>query len=214
MGIDNPPTITGTVSTMSIVSANGFAGTVANPTTTPAVTISTTITGITKGNGTALSAATAGTDYSAGTSGLATGLVISTTGTGALTVVAAPSGTVVGDTDTQTLTNKRVNPRTATIASSATPTPNADTTDFFYITAQAAGATFGAPTGTPVEGQRLTIRIKDNASPRTLAYNAIYRAGTDVALPTTTVASKTMYLGFIYNFEDTTWDFVSSIGNI
>lgn len=53
----------GTVSTVSVVSANGFAGTVANATSTPAITISTTVSGILKGNGTAISQATAGTDY-------------------------------------------------------------------------------------------------------------------------------------------------------
>lgn len=53
----------GSVTTVSVVSANGLAGTVANPTTTPAITLSTTITGILKGNSTAISAAVAGTDY-------------------------------------------------------------------------------------------------------------------------------------------------------
>lgn len=53
----------GTVTSVSVVSANGFAGTVATPTTTPAITLSTTITGLVKGNGTSISAATAGTDY-------------------------------------------------------------------------------------------------------------------------------------------------------
>ena len=53
----------GTVTTVSVVSANGFAGSVANATTTPAITLSTTITGLLKGNGTAISAASAGTDY-------------------------------------------------------------------------------------------------------------------------------------------------------
>jgi len=53
----------GTVTSVSVVSANGFAGTVATATTTPAITISTTITGLLKGNGTAISAAVAGTDY-------------------------------------------------------------------------------------------------------------------------------------------------------
>jgi hypothetical protein len=60
---------TGTVSTVSVTSANGFAGTVANPTTTPAITISTSVTGLLKGNGTAISAATSGTDYAPATSG-------------------------------------------------------------------------------------------------------------------------------------------------
>lgn len=70
---------TGTVTSVSVVSANGFAGTVANATTTPAITLSTTVTGLLKGNGTAISAATAGTDFQApitltttGTTGAAT----------------------------------------------------------------------------------------------------------------------------------------------
>ena len=53
----------GTVTSASVVSANGFAGTVATATTTPAITLSTSIMGVLKGNGTAISAATAGTDY-------------------------------------------------------------------------------------------------------------------------------------------------------
>jgi hypothetical protein len=49
----------GTVTSVSVVSANGFAGSVANPTTTPAITISTSINApILAGNGTALIAAT------------------------------------------------------------------------------------------------------------------------------------------------------------
>jgi hypothetical protein len=55
----------GTVTTVSVVNANGFNGSVANAGTTPAITISTTVTGILKGNGTAISAATAGVDYMA-----------------------------------------------------------------------------------------------------------------------------------------------------
>jgi hypothetical protein len=51
---------TGTVTTVSVVSANGFAGTVATAGTTPAITLTTSITGILKGNGTAISAAVAG----------------------------------------------------------------------------------------------------------------------------------------------------------
>ncbi len=85
----NATTSGGTVTTVSIVSANGFAGTVATATTTPAITLTTSISGMLKGNGTAISAATSGTDYSAGTSALATGIVKSTTTTGALTIAVA-----------------------------------------------------------------------------------------------------------------------------
>ena len=54
---------TGTVTSVSVVSTNGMAGTVAKATTTPAITLSTTVTGILKGDGTAISAAAAGKDY-------------------------------------------------------------------------------------------------------------------------------------------------------
>jgi len=59
----------GTVTNVSVTSANGFAGTVATATSTPAITLSTTVTGLLKGNGTAISAATSGTDYAPATSG-------------------------------------------------------------------------------------------------------------------------------------------------
>ena len=60
---DIPVLSYGTVTSVSVVSANGFAGTVATATTTPAITLTTTITGLLKGNGTAISAAVANTDY-------------------------------------------------------------------------------------------------------------------------------------------------------
>ncbi len=52
----------GSVTAVSIATANGFAGSSSGG-ATPALTITTTITGILKGNGSAVSAATAGTDY-------------------------------------------------------------------------------------------------------------------------------------------------------
>jgi hypothetical protein len=76
---------TGTVTTVSVVSANGLAGTVATAGTTPAITLSTTITGLLKGNGTAISAATANTDYLAVNNPVYTGAL----GTGTLTYTPA-----------------------------------------------------------------------------------------------------------------------------
>lgn len=53
----------GTVTSVSVSSANGFAGSVANPNTTPSIQIETTVDGILLGNGTSVTAAVAGTDY-------------------------------------------------------------------------------------------------------------------------------------------------------
>ena len=53
---------TGTVTAVSVASANGLAGTSSGG-ATPQLTLSTSVSGLVKGNGTALSAATAGTDY-------------------------------------------------------------------------------------------------------------------------------------------------------
>lgn len=137
-------------------------------------------------------------------------------------VINTPTGIVKGDVGlgnvdntsdatknsaTATLTNKRITAREATEASNATPTPNADTTDIHTITALAAAAAFAVPSGTPTQGQSLMIRIKDNGTARALSYNAIYRA-IGVTLPTTTVISKTLYLGMIYNSTDTKWDVI------
>ena len=75
----------GTVTSASVVSANGFAGSVATATTTPAITISTSITGLLKGNGTAISAATAGTDYVIPSGNTATATTLATGRTLAIT---------------------------------------------------------------------------------------------------------------------------------
>ena len=96
-----------------------------------------------------------------------------------------------------------------TTASSATPAPTGGSLrNLFTVTALEEGATFAAPSGTAANGNRLVIRIKDNGTARSLAWNAIYRA-MEFALPDTTVVDKTMYLGFIYNSADSKWDMVA-----
>ena len=56
------PSSGGTVTAVSVASANGFTGTSSGG-ATPALTLATSITGMLKGNGTAISAGTAGSDF-------------------------------------------------------------------------------------------------------------------------------------------------------
>jgi len=97
-------------------------------------------------------------------------------------------------------------------ATNAAPTPNADTTDLYYLSALSDVATFGAPTGAPTEGQKLIVRILDAGVAKNLAWNAgaggyIARG---IALPTTTVISKYLYVGLIYNAIANKWDCIAT----
>lgn len=117
---------------------------------------------------------------------------------------------------TTTFTNKRINPRIVTAASYTTDTGTAldvSTCDEFDVTAQAGALKLNNPGGTPVNGQKLIVRIKDNGTARALTYDTQFRASSDLALPTTTVLGKTLYMGFIYNSADSKWDLLALLNN-
>ena len=110
----------GSVTSTSVVSANGFAGTVATATSTPAITLTTSVTGVLKGNGAAISAATAGTDYVTPTGTetltnktLTAPIISSISNTGTLTLPTS-TDTLVGRATTDTLTNKTLTSPTLT----------------------------------------------------------------------------------------------------
>lgn len=100
----------GTVTSVSVVSANGFAGTVASPTSTPAITISTSVNGILLGNGTSVSAAAttgSGSVVLATSPTLVTpalGVATATTVNGLTFTAQATGFTIAGGTVSKTLT--------------------------------------------------------------------------------------------------------------
>jgi hypothetical protein len=102
-------------------------------------------------------------------------------------------------------------PRVQQVASSATVTPVAGTNDLVEVTAQAAALALANPSGTPVNGQAMIIRIKDNGTSRTISFGADYRAfGTSITSISTTI-SKWKVITMIYNSTDSKWDVMSII---
>jgi hypothetical protein len=122
-------------------------------------------------------------------------------------VTVAIDSTVATLTGTQVLTNKEVVKRVVAVADGTSITPDADTSDIVtQANTQAIGTlTMNAPSGSAVNGQGLVIRMSSTAV-QTFAWNAIYQGSADLPLPlTTSGASKTDYLGFIYNSTTTKW---------
>ena len=100
--------------------------------------------------------------------------------------------------------------RTIALTTATIITPD-NVTDQYAVTALATAATVNPPTGTVTDGQKITIRLKDNGTAQTLTWvttSGAYRIiGT--VLPTVTVSSKVVYIGCIYNSQDNYWDVVS-----
>jgi hypothetical protein len=109
------------------------------------------------------------------------------------------------------LTSLGVIRRTGSVASSATPTINTDAVDLFEITALAVAITSMTTnlSGTPADGQTLIVSITDNGSPRAITWGASFEASGNVSLPTTTVTSTRMDVGFIWNAATSKWRCVS-----
>jgi len=133
----------GTVTNVSVTSANGFTGTVANSSTNPAITLTTSITGLLKGSSGALVQATSGSDYSIGTSSLGTGILKSTTGTGALSIAVAGDFPILNQNTTgnaaTVTTNANLTGAVTSIGNATSITANAVTNSML---AQEATQTF------------------------------------------------------------------------
>ena len=168
----------GTVSAISVVTANGLAGTSDGNASAPALTLTTTITGVLKGNGTAISAATVGTDYSVGTSALATGILKSTTTTGALSIA------VAGDFPTlnQNTTGSAATLTTARSVYGNSFNGSADLTQIIASTFGGTGNGFTKFTGPATSEKTFTL---PNASATILTDNAAVTAAQGGTGPTT-----------------------------
>jgi hypothetical protein len=174
---------TGTVTAVSVATANGLAGTSSGG-ATPALTLSTSVTGVVKGNGTALSAASAGTDYVA--PGTATNFTALQTFTGtssnlaakllnakeAVTVSAtAATGTINYDVTTQSVLfyttdasgNWTLNVRASSGTSLDSALSTGESVTIAFLVTQ--GATAYYQSGFQVDGSAVTPQWQGGTAP-------------------------------------------------
>jgi len=133
-----------------------------------------------------------------------------------LTAAHGATGAVVGTTNDQTVTNKRIQPRVDP-TTSGNLTPDVSLYDFYTRTQGGGSITFGAPIGTPVNGEVITFRIKNTSTTTsiTFSWNSIYRAIVASALPASLGYSSTAgyisvaHYGFKYNAADSKWEYIA-----
>lgn len=140
-----------------------------------------------------------------------------TASTGAFTTITATTSISISSvavptiSSTSTLTNKWIQPRVlASTANSATPTLNTDSYDMMVITGQSTAITSFTTnlTGTPVNGQKLWISITGTGA-IAITWGASFESST-VTLPTTTVTTARLDVGFVWNVATSKWRCVAS----
>ena len=168
-------------------------------------------------SGTALPVANGGTGVSnnpASTITISGAFGTTLTVSGTTTITLPTSGTLSTLAGTETLTNKRITPRISSASNITSPLAwNSDNFDQYASTAQSEALTINADAGTPTNGQKIIFRFKDNGTARALTWttgtsNSFRAVG--ITLPTTTVASKTLYVGCVYNSADSRWDAIAT----
>lgn len=216
----------GTVVSFSFVDANGISGVVSNPTTNPSLTL--TLGNITPSNVASVGNVSAGSGTIAGSSTAAVVAPNAAAGAnGAVSLRPDGYGSAVGEllvtgttftwgtiaVATQPFVASAVaaklsrDPVVQLLASASTITAAA-ADDAVIVTALAAAAVIANPSGAAPNERRLWYRIKDNGTARGLSWGSEFRAA-GKSLPTTTVAGKTLRVGFLRNATDIRWDCVA-----
>lgn len=112
---------------------------------------------------------------------------------------------------TATLTNKRRTFRVDSQTTTDTITPEISTYDIFVRTAQAHALVINNhSTSTPTDGEMIEFVIQSDATPRAITYGTNYVAKAGTALPSTTVASKSLTLLFQWRADLSKYNLLAS----
>lgn len=109
----------------------------------------------------------------------------------------------------RTADDLRLKPRATTTASTATLTPDIDSYNVYYVTAQAVALTIANPTGTKHSGDVIIIHIKDNGTTRAITYGTDYVNISGLDTITTTTVNKWQTLGIQWNATASKWHVIS-----
>lgn len=113
-------------------------------------------------------------------------------------------------------------PGTRTLPATTTTSPfswNSDNYDQYSFSALDASITINADLGTPVDGQKMTFRVQDNGTIRTLTFTGgssksfkpigVTMTASGSNWTYTTTANKKTYFGCVYSAVDARWDIVA-----
>jgi hypothetical protein len=128
-------------------------------------------------------------------------------------VTTALGFTPISASSTDTLTNKRIQPRVLSAASATTFAVNADSYDVaeMIMTGVAGTLAVGNPTGTPINGQKLIYKLQ-TTNVQTYNWGTIFQGSTDLALPGASSGSaKWDFYGFIYNSTAAKWQLIAKM---
>jgi hypothetical protein len=208
----------------NIASVNTVAGNTSNVNTVAGVSSSvTTVAGV-SGNVTTVAGISGNVTTVASVSGNVTTVAGNTSNINSvasnntnITTVAGSIGNVnsVGNniSNVNTVAGGTIPTRVVVIADGTSISINSNLADLFtQANTQSAGTlTINAPTGTPVNGQRLVIRIR-STNIQTLSWNSIFAGSDDMSLASETYgSSKFDYFGFFYNSTVSKWQLVSQV---
>jgi hypothetical protein len=121
------------------------------------------------------------------------------------------TGVLVGDINTQCVTNKQIVPRSSVQTGAiATLCPSPTTNDVWTVLGLSTAMSICG--GSANDGEALLIRIQDNGTSRALTWasGALGYQAIGVTLPTATTINKMTYVCAIYNSCCTRWDVVQA----